>query len=262
MSRTQIEFPDIVHKDADLDITVDRLVWASFINAGQTCVAPDYVFVHKEIELEFQNKIRARIETVFGGNYSAREQSMDMARVIDPMNLKRLQNLISSSLAAGAILLCGGNTNAETRFLEPTVLTGVQPGHPIMLEEIFGPIIPILGYKDIDSVIQYIRANGKPLALYLFSRSEKIQEKVLAETTAGGVVVNHAVIHLANPYLPFGGAGTSGLGNYHGFFGFRTFSHEKAVIKQGRLGLSSALFPPYARWQTRTTLSLLRWLSR
>jgi aldehyde dehydrogenase (NAD+) len=254
--------PAIVHKDADLDVIVDRLVWASFLNAGQTCVAPDYVFVHKDIELEFQNKIKARIEKVFGNNYSARQQSMDMARVIDPMNLNRLQNLISSSMAAGAKLLCGGNVNAETRFLEPTVLTGVQPEHAIMSEEIFGPIMPVLSYEDIDHVIQYIRSKDKPLALYLFSQSEKIHEKFLSGTTSGGAVINHAIIHLANPYLPFGGAGTSGLGNYHGFYGFKTFSHEKAVIKQGRLGLSSGLFPPYSRWQTRATLFLLRWLSR
>lgn len=254
--------PAIVHKDAHLDLSVDRLVWASFLNAGQTCVAPDYVFVHKDIELEFQSKIKARIEAVFGSNYAAREQSMDMARVIDPSSLNRLQNLISSSMASGAKLHCGGNTNTTTRFLEPTVLTGVQPEHAIMSEEIFGPIMPILSYEDIDTVIQYIRANNKPLALYLFSQSEKIQEKVLSETTSGGAVVNHAVIHVGNPYLPFGGVGTSGLGNYHGFYGYKTFSHEKAVIKQGRLGLTSGLFPSYARWQNRATLSLLRWLSR
>ena len=254
--------PAIVHKDADLDVIVDRLVWASFLNAGQTCVAPDYVFVHKDTELAFQSKIKARIETVFGSNYSEREQGMDMARVIDPLSLNRLQNLISSSLASGAKLLCGGNANAETRFLEPTVLTGVQPEHAIMAEEIFGPIMPVLSYEDIDNVIQYIRSNGKPLALYLFSQSQKIHEKFLSETTSGGAVINHAIIHLVNPYLPFGGVGASGLGNYHGFYGFKTFSHEKAVIKQGRLGLSSGLFPPYSRWQTRATLFLLRWLSR
>ena len=254
--------PAIVHKDADLDVIVDRLVWASFLNAGQTCVAPDYVFVHKDIELEFQSRIKARIETVFGNNFSERAQSMDMAKVIDPLSLNRLQNLISSSLASGAKLLCGGNANAETRFLEPTVLTGVQAEHAIMSEEIFGPIMPVLSYEDIDNVIQYIRSKDKPLALYLFSQSEKIHEKFLSETTSGAVVINHAIIHVGNPYLPFGGAGTSGLGNYHGFYGFKTFSHEKAVIKQGRLGLSSGLFPPYSRWQTRATLFLLRWLSR
>jgi len=254
--------PAIVHKDAHLDVIVDRLVWASFLNAGQTCVTPDYVFVHKDIELEFQSKIKARIETVFGSNYSEREQSMDMAKVIDPLSLNRLQNLISSSIASGAKLLCGGNTNAETRFLEPTVLTGVQPEHSIMSEEIFGPIMPILSYEDIDNVIQYIRSNEKPLALYLFSQSKKIHEKFLSETTSGGALINHAIIHLTNPYLPFGGVGTSGFGNYHGFYGFKTFSHEKAVIKQGRLGLSSGIFPPYSRWQTRATLFLLRWLSR
>ena len=254
--------PAIVHKDAQLDVIVDRLVWASFLNAGQTCVAPDYVFVHKDIEPEFQNKIKARIETVFGSNYAEREQSRDMARVIDPLSLNRLQNLISSSLASGANLLCGGNMNAETRFLEPTVLTGVLPEHAIMAEEIFGPILPVMSYEDIDSVIEYIRSNDKPLALYLFSQSEKIHEKFLSETTSGGAVINHAIIHLGNPYLPFGGVRTSGLGNYHGFYGFKTCSHEKAVIKQGKLGLSSGLFPPYSRWQTRATLFLLRWLSR
>jgi len=254
--------PAIVHKDADLGVIVDRLVWASFLNAGQTCVAPDYVFVHKEIEVEFQKKIKSRIETVFGRNFSEREQGMDMARVIDPLSLKRLQNLISSSLASGAKLLCGGNANPETRYLEPTVLTGVQPDHAIMAEEIFGPIMPVLSYEDIDNVIQFIRSRDKPLALYLFSRSEQIHEKFLSGTTSGGTVINHAIIHVSNPYLPFGGAGTSGLGNYHGFYGFRTFSHEKAVLKQGRLGLSSGLFPPYARWQTRVILFLLRWLSR
>lgn len=254
--------PAIVHHDADLVLAVERLVWASFLNAGQTCVAPDYVFVHKNIAHEFQDKIKTRIETVFGDSYSAREQCKDMARVIDPANLNRLQNLITSSLDSGAKLLHGGNANADTRFLEPTVLTDVQPGHAIMLEEIFGPIMPIMIYDDIDNVVQYIRSGGKPLALYLFSQSEKIHEKFLSETTSGGVVINHAIIHVGNPYLPFGGIGTSGLGNYHGFYGFKTFSHEKAVIKQGRLGLTSGLFPPYARWQTRTSLLLLRCFSR
>jgi len=254
--------PAIVHKDADLDASVDRLVWAKFLNAGQTCVAPDYVFVHKDIDLEFQNKIKARIETVFGSDYSEREQSKDMAKIIDSLSLNRLQNLISSNIAAGAKLFCGGNTNAETRYLDPTVLTDVQPEHPIMSEEIFGPIMPILSYEDIDNVIQYIRSKDKPLALYLFSQSEKIHEKFLSETTSGGTLINHAVIHVSNPHLPFGGVGASGHGNYHGFYGFKTFSHEKAVVKQGSPALTSNLFPPYTRWWTRATLFLLRWLSR
>lgn len=254
--------PAIVHKDALLDVSVNRLVWASFLNAGQTCVAPDYIFVHKDIEHEFHIKFKNRVDEVYGNSYEEREKGVDMARVIDLSSLKRLQNLISTSIAAGAKLLCGGNLNTENCFLEPTVLTGVQPEHPIMQEEIFGPIRPILIYDDINNVIQYIRSKGKPLAIYLFSQSEIIQKKFLDETTSGGVVINHAIIHLVNPYLPFGGVGSSGIGNYHGFYGFKTFSHDKAVTRQGFLNLSFGLFPPYSRWQCRTILFLLRWISR
>lgn len=252
--------PTIVHEDAQLDEACKRIVWAKYLNAGQTCIAPDYIFVHKNIYEKFVSKVKARIQEVFGDNP---EQSESFARIVDQTGLRRLAKLTAQTVEQGATYLTPHTeTNEEKKYFPPTVIGNIQPQHPLMQEEIFGPIMPILTYQNLDEVIQYIQANDKPLALYIYCSSKAVYEKVIRNTTSGGAVWNHSIIHLANPNLPFGGVGPSGLGNYHGHFGFKTFSHERAILRQGPLAIADSLFPPYTNKLFTLTIQFLRWLTR
>lgn len=253
--------PTIIHQDADLEKAAERIVWAKFINAGQTCIAPDYCFVHESVHDLFVQTLTSRIRQIFSDNPKS---SPDLARVIDTHNFQRLQSLVQKSIESGAKLSSESFlTEITERYIPPTVLTEVKTDHAIMGEEIFGPILPLMKYKDLSEVIHYIRSQPKPLALYLFSRDQKTQQRVLNQTTSGGAVVNHLLIHFGNNQLPFGGVGASGLGHYHGQFGFKTFSHERSVVYQGRLlSMVDWLKPPYNSWLSQFSLKFLKFLTR
>lgn len=243
--------PCIIDKNCNLDDVVPKLVWAKYLNGGQTCVAPDYVFVHTDIAEEFYKKTKERIQFCFGTTELEQIESNDLAALIDLSNLDRVLSLTLSSVQQGAVLITGAKAEKKSRKMAPTVLGKVSFNHPIMSEEIFGPVMPVIEYSDTNSVFQYIQSQPKPLALYVYSNSKEFIELSIKNTSSGGTVTNHSIIHLGNPHLPFGGVGFSGQGNYHGFFGFKTFSHERAVLHQGDLGFTTWLFPPYgkkARW--------------
>jgi aldehyde dehydrogenase (NAD+) len=250
--------PVIVDETADLDAAAERVVWGKFVNGGQTCVAPDYVFVHASQERAFVEACKRRLAACYGETEAAREQSPDLCRIVDDAAFRRLEDLLARSVAAGAKVETGGGSDRATRYLAPTLLTGVTPDMAVMEGEIFGPVLPILSYRSLDDVFSHIRSGGKPLALYVFSRNKRAVEEIVAGTTSGGTVVNHTLLHVANPNLPFGGVGMSGLGNYHGLYGFRTFSHERAVLTQRWKGTLVRLFmPPYAGgWKERAFKSL------
>ena len=249
--------PLVVDESADLRHTARRTAWGKFINAGQTCVAPDYVLVHESRAGELVAELARAIGEFYGDTEEARQASPDFARAIDDAAFRRLAALLEESVAAGARLAVGGRTDARERYVAPTVLTDVGWDSPAMREEIFGPILPVVTYRTLDEVVARVNALGKPLALYVFSRREETVARVLRETSSGGSAVNDVVIHLANPNIPFGGVGESGQGSYHGWYGFRTFSHERSVLRQGRASLTSAFHPPYGA-RTHRLLGFMR----
>lgn len=212
--------PTIFMPDSNLDITVKRMIWAKFLNAGQTCIAPDYVLVHKSIEQEFLEKAAAAITEadykVANGNY---------VNIVNTRNTARVAGLIDETK-----VYAGGSYDIDLRFIEPTIMDNVTWEDKIMQEEIFGPVLPVLAFEDLDDIIAKIKDRPKPLSLYLFTQDESIKEKVLHEVSFGGGCVNEAVMHISNGELPFGGVGDSGIGNYHGEPGFKAFSHYKSIL--------------------------------
>lgn len=212
--------PVIIMPDADLDITVRRLVWAKYLNSGQTCISPDYVYVHESIEQEFLQKVAAEIK-----RSDFKLENDNYVKIINERNAARVAAMIDP-----AKVYEGGTFDVEARFIAPTVLHGVTWDDAVMQDEIFGPLMAVMSFNDLDQVIKTIKQRPKPLALYLFGKDEDTRKKVLNEVSFGGGCINDAVMHIANGHLPFGGVGSSGLGNYHGEAGFRAFSHYKSIL--------------------------------
>ncbi|EEM00462.1 aldehyde dehydrogenase ywdH [Bacillus mycoides DSM 2048] len=216
--------PCIVHKDAKLDVTARRIVWGKFLNAGQTCVAPDYMYVHSSVKEQLIEALRHEIAEQYGKDAL---QNDNYVRIVSERHFERLCTFLQDGKP-----VIGGNYTKETLHIEPTVLTNVTWQSAVMEDEIFGPILPIIEYDKIEEVIETIQYHPKPLALYVFSEDRKVQEKVTSNISYGGGCINDVVYHLATPYLPFGGVGSSGLGSYHGEQSFRTFSHYKSILSQ------------------------------
>jgi aldehyde dehydrogenase (NAD+) len=239
--------PVIVDAAADLDATARRIVWGKFFNAGQTCVAPDYVLVHRSVEERLIDKLKRCVRDFFGEDP---RQSKDYGRIINERHHRRLTALLDDGEAA-----CGGQGDVATRYLAPTILRKVSPSSRLMAEEIFGPLLPVLPVDSIDQAIEFVNDRPKPLALYVFTENGDTAEKVLHSTSSGGACVNDTMMHLSVPDLPFGGVGESGMGAYHGKTSFDTFSHKKSVLaKSVRLDLPLR-YPPYddkkAEWLKR-----------
>lgn len=249
--------PAVVDDTADLAATAARLAWAKFINGGQTCVAPDYVLVHERVAARFEEELVGALARFYGREEAARLRATDLAGLVDVAAGARLDGLVQAAVAQGARLVVGGQVDAAARRMAPTVLADVREDSPVMAEEIFGPVLPVLTYRDLDEAIARIRARPKPLALYVFSQSRRNVERVLGQTTAGGSCVNNAVIHIGNPNLPFGGVGESGMGHYHGRWGFEAMSHPRAVLRQRTWAGTHLFFPPYTD-AVKRVLGLLR----
>lgn len=219
--------PCIVDENTHLEYTAKRIVWGKFINAGQTCTAPDYLLVHKNIKASLLNKIKKYIKEFYGDVPS---DSRNYSRIINQKHFFRLANF----LKYGTIIL-GGDTHLEDLYIAPTLIDQVSWQDKIMQEEIFGPILPVIEYTDIDEAIAIINEKPKPLALYFFSNNKQHQTKVLQSTASGGVCINDTVMHLTIPSLPFGGVGESGMGRYHGKAGFENFSYQRSVLNKSFL---------------------------
>jgi aldehyde dehydrogenase (NAD+) len=236
--------PAIVAGDADVDIAAHRIAWGRFANAGQTCVAPDYVLVHRAVEDQFLGGLLRAVHDFYGDDPRA---SPDYGRIVDERHFDRLTGLIEAG--GYEAVVTGGLGDRATRYLAPTVLAGVQPDAAVMQEEIFGPILPVVTVTDVDEAVRFVNARPAPLAMYLFTNDDAAAERLVERTTSGGVTVNHTMLHVAVPDLPFGGVGASGMGAYHGKAGFDTFSHRRSVlVKPSRPDLS-VLYPPYKRWK-------------
>lgn len=229
--------PCIIDKTAPIRTSAKRLVHGKYFNAGQTCIAPDYLLIDEVIADKFITEIKSVIEEFFGSNP---QESEDYGRIIHPDHFNRLSSFIQNGE-----VVCGGETDSASKYIAPTVLTNVSLESQIMQEEIFGPILPILTYKSEDEIIPFVRKFEKPLALYHFTRNNKLKEKILQQIAFGGGVINDTLEHLMNPELPFGGVGSSGIGAYHGKYSFDTFSHKKSILqKSSRVDLPLK-YPPY-----------------
>lgn len=238
--------PCIVDAGTDLDITARRIAWGKFFNAGQSCVAVDYLLVDRRVKQELLSRVIACIEAFYGEDPS---RSPDLARIVSEQHFDRLLAL----LGQGEVLIGGGSDRAS-RYIAPTIIDGITGNEPIMEDEIFGPLLPVITYDDLSEAIDFVNARPKPLALYFFSRDRARQEKVLRETSSGGGCINDTVIQETVTRLPFGGVGDSGMGKYHGKAGFDTFSHDRSIVRNSFLIDIFLRYPPYR--------DHLKWLKR
>ena len=229
--------PCIVDSDAKLELAAKRIVWGKFLNAGQTCVAPDYLCVHKNIKEKLLKLIISEIHKQFGEEIKT---SPDYPRIVNNNSLTRLSNYIKD----GEVYY-GGSFDDLGLYMEPTILVNTDVNSAVMTEEIFGPILPVIEFDNIENIIDFINRREKPLALYYFSESKKNINYILRATTSGGVTINDTIIHVANGNLPFGGVGNSGIGNYHGKASFDTFTHKRSVMKRGTFVEFNIRFAPY-----------------
>ncbi|KAA6450107.1 aldehyde dehydrogenase [Bacillus atrophaeus] len=216
--------PCIVHKDADIKLAAKRIVFGKFTNAGQTCIAPDYLVVHEEIKSEFVKEMKHIIGEFFGHQP---ELNPAYGKIVSERHFQRLIGFMNDGIP-----LTGGNADHKHHKIAPTVLDQVKDEAPVMQEEIFGPIFPLFTYRSTDEVIAMVNARPKPLALYLFTNHKTVEQHILENISFGGGCINDTLMHAATPYLPFGGVGESGIGRYHGFDSFNTFAHKKSILKQ------------------------------
>ena len=234
--------PCIVDRTADLAVTARRIAWGKFMNAGQTCIAPDYILAEEGIQEELISELKKSVEQFYSGDT---KDNADYTRIVNERHHARISNLMT-----GEEVAFGGGSRAEDCYIEPTVLRNVSPDSPIMQSEIFGPVLPVLSVKGIDEAIEFINGREKPLALYLFSRDAAAETRVLGETSSGGACINGTILHIGNSKMPFGGVGPSGMGAYHGRHSFETFSHRKAVLRRGFRFDIKMMYPPYTEKRT------------
>lgn len=242
--------PCIVHNDAPISLSAKRIAWGKFFNAGQSCVAPDYLLIHQEIKYAFLEKLIHFIRDFYGENP---QLSPDYPRVVNQANIERLQNLIS----AGRIVT-GGTINPDEKYIAPTVIDDLHPDDPIMESEVFGPVLPVLTYTRIEEAIEIIKRHPNPLAFYLFTNNRALQKRLLNEVSFGTATLNDAVIHFINSHLPFGGVGESGMGKYHGKKSFETFTNYKSILKKTNRFDFPVRYPPYTNRNENLLKQLLR----
>ncbi len=249
--------PVLVDADANLKEAARKIAWGKCLNGGQTCVAPDYVLVHERIHDAFVEDLKQVLVSFYGTDAAARQASPDLARIINDRHFERIKALLESS---GAGIAFGGEIDAASRYISPTVLTDVDPAAQIMQEEIFGPLLPIVKVKDMEAAVAYVNARPKPLALYVFSGSRQTSEDLIARTTAGGGCINDTILHFAHTGLPTGGVNTSGFGKAHGVYGFQAFSNARGILRQRtRFSAIQLMYPPYTGFVRRMIDLTLRY---
>lgn len=253
--------PVVVDATADLRNAAEHIIWGKMVNAGQTCIAPDYVYVHRDVADRFVDLCRRTIAQRYGDSDAAIKSSPDFPRMIHRRHAERIARLIDEAVQSGGQIVCGGASDAAARYVAPTLLRNVPPGAQIRSEEIFGPVLPILTFDSLDTVIAEINAAPKPLALYVWTKSERTVQALKTNTSSGSLCVNLCLQQFAQHNLPFGGVNTSGIGNAHGFFGFKAFSHERAVMSAGPLSALELLFPPYDARKRRLSELLIKYVT-
>ena len=240
--------PVIVLDDVKIKDAAKKLAWGKCLNAGQTCIAPDYMLCPRRLMQPLADAIADNIKKMYGNTDEARRNSEIFVHIVESRSVERHQALIEDAIAKGAKAILGAQfspEDIENRYTPATILTDVTADMRIMESEIFGPILPIIAYDSLEDAIAFVQARPKPLALYIFGKSEAKINEVIARTTSGSTCVNHCILQIANNSVPFGGVGMSGTGNYHGIYGFKTFSHERNVMRQSALDTMTFLYPPY-----------------
>jgi len=240
--------PVFVLPDASLKMTAKRIAWGKFLNAGQTCVAPDYVLVHSDIKKKFLKELKEQIEQIHGIDPMGKETYV---RIINKRHFDRLNDLIHKDK-----IYYGGETDEEHLYISPTILDNISFDDRVMEDEIFGPILPVIEFNNLDEIIKKVNTRPNPLALYVFTKKRKLKEKLIKEISFGGGTINDTILHLSNSKLPFGGKGFSGTGDYHGKAGFDTFSHKKSILYKGLWFEPFLKYKPYNKFK----LKLLKWI--
>lgn len=250
--------PTIVDGSANPKTAARNIMWGTFANGGQTCIAPDYLLVQEGVLERFLAESIRWIEKTYGATPAAQRTSPDYCRIVNRRHYDRIITLLDDALARGARIAYGGDRSPEERFISPTLLADVPLDSLIMQEEVFGPVVPVLSYRRLDDAIAVVNARPKPLALYLYSSDRHAIERVLAETSAGDTVINHNLLHYLHLNLPFGGVNNSGIGKAHGFYGFEAFSHQRSVLRE-RFSIVHWLYPPYTPGVRRLIDLVRRW---
>jgi aldehyde dehydrogenase (NAD+) len=241
--------PTFVLADCNIKITAKRIVWAKFLNAGQTCIAPDYLLVEKKIETELLEALKKEIQEFYPLSENINE---NYVQIVNERNFNRLKQLIPTDK-----IYYGGETIIENRSIAPTLLQNISFEDNIMGDEIFGPILPVIAFENLDEVIAEVKKREKPLALYIYSKSKKTIQKILHEISFGGGAINESLVHLSNPNLPFGGVGASGIGNYHSKSGFDTFTHYKSILHKTSWFEPNIKYTPFTKLKKKILKFLL-----
>ena len=250
--------PVIVDGTYDLKTTAKRIAWGKLINAGQTCISPDYLLVKEEVSELLVEEIIKQFKVLYETENNFAESEI-YPRIIDEGHTSRIKTIIENEKATGSRLVFDGSVVNEDKYIEPTIFVNVKPGNPIMNEEIFGPLLPVLTYKSGKEVIDIVNQNANPLSLYVFSKNKKFISNILKSCPSGGVTINDVLLHFANPHLPFGGIQNSGIGKAHGKYGFLEFTNRRGIVCQSRFTPVGLLYPPYTKWKQRLTNFIVKY---
>ena len=257
--------PVVVLPDVNIADCAKKIAWGKCLNAGQICIAPDYLLCPQKLVQPLAEAIKKNIEKMFGITDEERRKSENFVQIVDKKTVERHKALIEEALSKGAKAIIGGNISPEdieNRYTPPTVLTEVNTEMDVMKSEIFGPVLPIIAYEDLDKAIEFIQARPKPLALYIFGKNQKQIDAILSQTTSGSTCINHCILQIENLSVPFGGVGMSGTGNYHGFYGFKTFSHERNIMEQGSIDAMDVFYPPYHKESDKGMRAIIQRLAK
>ncbi|MEL6694793.1 MAG: aldehyde dehydrogenase family protein [Bacteroidota bacterium] len=248
--------PTIVDETANIKEAATRIAWGTFFNNGQVCIAPDYVYVHESKKEEFLQEIQKTLKEFFGEDPA---ESPSYARIVNDRHFNRVKDMLDASIEQGAELISGGEYDETQQYLAPTVVTNVPLDSPLMQEEIFGPVLPINTFSNLDEVLKIINSKEKPLTFYIYSKSNTNIQRIIRETRAGTTAINHSVLHFLHNNLPFGGVNNSGIGKSHGKYGFQAFSNGRAIYKQNLPAAMDFLFPPYDDMKKRLIKLTIRY---
>ena len=248
--------PTVVDKSANIRNATKKIIWGKLMNTGQICVSPDYVLVDEAIKDQFINACNYWIKRFYGDEP---EYSESYGRIVTSKHFNRLKHHIEDAKSKGATIESGGKMNADQKYISPTVISDLKDDMTLLEGEIFGPILPVITYSSIEEVVKYINKNERPLALYIYSKTKRNITTILNNTSSGGVCINNNIIHYANHNLPFGGINNSGIGKSHGYAGFKSFSYERAIVKQHTKGIAELLFPPYTDFKEKLARLTRKW---
>ena len=250
--------PTIIDEKCNINKAAKRIAWSKFLNNGQVCIAPDYLFVHNKIKEKFIKQLILSIKNLYSNDPI---KSDDYCRIVNKKHFNRLINLLEDAKQLGSNIIYGGNVNKKENFIEPTLLNNISKKSKMYKEEIFGPLLPIFDFNEIEEVIEFINKNEKPLALYIFSKNNNNIKTIIKNTSSGGVCINHSTLHYSNNNLPFGGINNSGTGRCHGIYGFHELSNKKSILKQVLPSSpTDFLFPPYNNFKNKLIEFTIKWL--